>query len=260
MSDSFRSEAVIVRNEKVYKAPISGNITYFANKNHRISGGQLVAKINSNNKNVSIYSRQAGILSYSYDSLENELTPENMKQITPHKFNNIKNDYKKLKNNEYINKGESFFRIVNNSDIYALIKVDKNKAEKFWINETIFIKDDFETDSKLFEAKINKIISSNNKSFLIIEFDKFINEWLNVRKKEIEFIKNIYKGLIIPDSAVLPTSDGYKAVKIDENNNFNLENIEIIFNGEKYMIIEGLELGDEVLINPAKSNFEIESK
>ncbi|MGM0436868.1 MAG: HlyD family efflux transporter periplasmic adaptor subunit [Bacillota bacterium] len=219
-----------------------------------------MAKINSKNNNLSIHSRKAGILSYSYDNFEDELTPENMNEISNDEFNNIKNNYKKLENGSYINNDEPFLRIVNNSDIYALVKINRTNAERFWINETVFIKNGFKEDSRIFEAKLNNIINYEETSFLVLEFKKFINEWLNIRKKEIVFIKNIYEGLIVPDSAVLPTTNGYKVVIVDSNNNLTLENIEIVFSGDKYLIIEGLELGDEILINPAKSNFEIETR
>ena len=182
-----------------------------------------------------------------------------MDKISLEKFNNIKNDYKKNKNNEDINKDQLFFRVINNSDIYALIKVDENKAEEFWIKETIFIQNTDDNNNKMLEAKINNIVNLDKHAFLIVEFNKFIKEWLNLRKKEIKVVKNIYEGLIIPQTAVLPTSDGYKVVKIDSNNKFGPKNIEVVFSNNKNMIVKGLQLGDEIVVNPAQSNFEIKS-
>lgn len=255
LTNSFHTEAIIIRKEKVYKSPVTGKITYSAKNSHRISGGQLVAKIRTDNQSVSIFSREAGILSYSYDKLEDELSPANINEISLKKFNNIENNYKNNKNNNSVNENKPFYRIVNNSDLYALVKIDETKAERFWIKETIFLKDDLKDDSKLIEAKINNIINYGDESFLIVEFKRFIDKWLNTRKKEIELIKNIHEGLIVPNSAILPTSDGYKVVVVDSRNNYNSKNIEIIFSDEQYTIIEGLELGDEILINPAKSNY-----
>ena len=256
LSESFKTESVIIRKENIYRAPQSGKISFFSETGQRIAGNQVVAKINSKDRNIPIYSREAGILSYSYDKLENELTPDNMDEITIKKFNNIDNNYKKKESGDYINKDEPFFRIVNNSDLYSLIQVDKNKAEKYWIEETVFIKDEELENSDLYQAKIKNIINQGEKSLLILELKRFIDKWLNKRKTNIELIKNIYDGLVVPDTAILPTSDGYKVVLVDSNNNYNLKNIEIKFNGGKYLVIKGLELGDEILINPTNSNYD----
>jgi len=260
LAESFHTESVIIRKEKIYKAPMSGKVTFFSDSNQRIAGNQVVAKINSKDRNVTIYSREAGILSFSYDQLEAELSPENMNNISIKKFNNINNNYHNIKEDDYINKGEPFFRIVNNSDLYALIKIDKNKAEKYWIEETVFIRDKELEKDNLNQAKIKNIVNYGEKSIIILELKRFIDKWLNKRKINIELVKNIYEGLVIPDTAILPTSDGYKVVLVDSSNNYNLKDIEIKFNGDKYLVITGLELGDEILINPTNSNYNFDTQ
>lgn len=258
--ESFKTNSVIVRKESLYKAPDSGNVTFFSKSNNRITGNQVVAKIDSKDRNIPIYSREAGILSYSYDRLGNELNPDNMKKLSIKKFNNIKNDYQETKDGDYLNKDEPFFRIVNNSDLYALVKIDNNKAEKYWINETVFLRDSEIEKNNLYEAKISNIINHGEKSILILEFKRFIDKWLNKRKVDIEFIKNIHEGIVVPESAVLPTSDGYKVVEVNSNNNYSFKKINIKFNGEEFLVVKGLDLGDEILLNPTTSNYVSENR
>ena len=252
--DGFQTEALIVRNEKIYKAPTSGNITFFEKEGERVKSGQAVAKVSNYNKTRTVYSREAGIISYSYDNLENQLNTNSVKELSIKKFNNIKNSFNKRIENKYIKENKSLFRLINNTYMYAVIKTTSEEAERYWINETVFISNNND-DNRLLEATIMDVLNYDNESLLILKLKKFVNDWLNIRKVKVQFVKNIYRGILIPSSSILPTSDGYKVAIVKSNNNYELEKIKIVFKGENHLIIDGLDVGDKILIDPAKENF-----
>ncbi len=251
--DGFQTEALIVRNEKIYKAPISGNIIFFEKEGDRVKSGQAVAKVSNYNMTRTIYSREAGIISYSFDNLKNGLNTNNVKEISIEKFENIKNSFQKRIENEYIKEDKSLFRLVNNTNMYAVIKTTSEEAERYWINETVFISNK-NNDNRLLEATIIDVINYDNKSLLILKLKRFVDDWLNVRKVNVQFVKNIYRGILIPSSSILPTNDGYKVAVVKSNNDYELKKIKIVFKGDNHLIIDGLDVGDKILINPAKEN------
>ncbi|MGM0409934.1 MAG: HlyD family efflux transporter periplasmic adaptor subunit [Bacillota bacterium] len=212
-------------------------------------------KIISNNNNRTIYNREAGIISLNYDNLENEFDLNDFSNLSVDKFSNIKNNYKKIEENDFIKKGEPLYRLINNRRMLLVFKINSDNIDSYWINETVFVNKD--NSSELLEAKVIDIIKEEKNSLLVIELNRFIRDFINIRKKEFHFVKNIYKGLILPATAVFPTSDGYKVVVVEENNSRKLKDVEIIFKDEKHMIVEGLEIGDEVVKDPAKENFNI---
>ena len=251
--DGFNTKAVIVRDEKLYRAPVSGKISYFQNEGERLSSGKAVMKISNNNSNRTIYSRKSGILSYNFDKHEDDINPDKMFKLNLNNLNDIKNNYKSNDENEYVNKGEAIFRIINNTNNFLIINIDKKEADRFWINETVFISN--VDDNKLFEAKIIDINRRNEKAKITIELKRFIRDWLSIRKKEVQIVKNIYRGIVVPNSAVFPSKNGYQVAIVSPNNDYKSKNINIIFEGEEKMIIEGIDVGENILINPAEENF-----
>lgn len=201
-----------------------------------------------------IYSRNSGLLSYNIDGFEDKLVPEKLSEISLKKFDKISQDYKTNREDDYLKKGKPLYRLVDNTTMYLLIKIVKTEAERCWINETVFVSDS-NNDDNLLKAKIKDIIDGEKSSFLVLELKRFIDRWLNLRKKDLQFVKNIYRGIIVPNKAVFPTHNGYKVVTVTPGNDKKLKDIEIVFKGDKNMIVEGLEVGEKIVVNPAEKNY-----
>ncbi|MFW6268465.1 MAG: HlyD family efflux transporter periplasmic adaptor subunit [Bacillota bacterium] len=251
LKDSFSTKALIVRDEKVIKSPWEGSAYPLQKEGKRITGGQKVTKIVENNGNENIlYSREAGIISYAKDGLEDNLTPESLSKFGVDEFDSISRNYDYLTKGKELKSNSAAYRLINNNNLFLVIKSSTKETKRYNINEKVFIQRKQENNS-LIEGKIVRKSSSNNgKSLLIIKLDQFVNNWLSNRWSEIEFIKNIHKGLIIPEQAIIEYNDELWVISKNFQDRDEVKNVDIIFKNNNEAIVNGLNAGDRVIINP----------
>lgn len=251
--DGFWTNVLILRDEKVLKSPVKGKVKLLADEGERISVGKKVAEIETNKGKYNFYNQQAGIISFAVDGLEEKINIEKMDQINLNQFEKIKGKYQHLITGDKLNKNEDLFRMVNNFKLFLLLEVPKEQLDRFRINELIFLKD--RHLEQLFEARIFDIKHNLNKSFFYIKVERFIPHWLNIRWVELNIIKNIYRGIKIPRKAVFTQPSGKGVLKISGYNKYEFQELRIIDGNEDFVIVQGLEIGEEIIINPEDFNY-----
>lgn len=252
--DSIESEALIIRDEKVIYADNDGVITLSYKEGERASYGQKVIKINNQNNNEAYYAKQSGLISYGFDGLEGEFEFDNLSQYSVDKFTDLQSDYDHLVSDREINSGDPIYRIVNNSKVFFAFILENSEADNYRIREQVFLN---ESNSKrnLIKGRVYNKISNSDKTVILIEVNKFKDDWLNRRYINFELISNIYRGLVIPRSAVFNTAQG-RGVLVENNRGIiEFRNLEIIGGNSKELVVERLNLGDRIIINPEVLNY-----
>lgn len=252
----FESKALIIRNEKTYKAPISGELKILLNEGKRAPYGEKIAVIQNQEEVYNIYTREPGIISYAFDGLEEKLKYGN---ITPQILSNYENherDYHQYISGNQVQKGEKLYRNINNYKQYLLIKVNKEKAERFAVGEVVFIdKKTEQKESKLTKANIKKIYKHNDNNYLLINLDNYIEMWNNTRWVNIKLIKNIYRGFAVPSSSIFKTTDGTQVLLYTFDQEVKMKKVEVVESTTDWTIVNNLEIGDQVITNPANANY-----
>jgi len=246
--DGFWSEVLIVRDEKVIESPVSGRVDLLAGEGDRFATGRELAVIKSSNHQQKIFNKQAGIVSFAVDGLESKINLDNLEQIDLNKFDDFKANYEHLLSGDKIKKGEALYRVVNNFKLYLIAEVPEYQSDRFNINELIFLEE--KKSDELYEAKIIDIRHNLNKTFFYIKVEHFIPEWINRRRIELNIIKNIYRGIKIPRKAVFSQLSGQGVLKVIGYNKYEFQEIIILNGNEDYVIVSGLEIGEEVITNP----------
>ncbi|MGM0499520.1 MAG: HlyD family efflux transporter periplasmic adaptor subunit [Bacillota bacterium] len=246
--DGFWSEALIVRDEKVIKSPMTGKVELLTGEGDRLASGRELAVIKSSDNQQKIFNKTAGIVSFAVDGLEAEINLDNLEQITLNNFNDFKGNYKHLLSGDKIKKGEALYRVVNNFQLYLITEVPESQSDRFNINELIFLEERNSDD--LYEAKIIDIRHNLNKTFFHIKVEQFIPEWINRRRIELNIIKNIYRGIKIPRKAVFSQLSGQGVLKVSGYNKYDFQEIKILNGNQDYAIVSGLEIGEEIITNP----------
>jgi putative membrane fusion protein len=246
--DGFWSEALIVRDEKVIKAPAAGRVELMVGEGDRLASGRKLAEINSSNQKQKIFNHQAGIVSFAVDGLENEVNVDLLNQINLNEFDDLNGNYKHLLSGDRIKKNEALYRIINNFKLFLIVKVPESQVDRFRINELIFIEQ--RSSDKLFEARIIDVRSNLEATFFFIELEQFIPEWTNRRKIELNIIKNIYRGIKIPRKALFSQPSGQGVLKVSGYNKYQFQELVILDGNEDQVIVSGLEIGEEIITNP----------
>ncbi|MDZ7672184.1 MAG: HlyD family efflux transporter periplasmic adaptor subunit [Halanaerobiales bacterium] len=252
----FETEALVIRDEKIYRSPMSGTLNILLNEGERASYGQKIAYIENDERVYNIYADQPGIISYAYDSLEERLKFGNITPEVLDNYNEYKRDYHQYVSGNKVENGIKLYRNINNYALYLLIKVDNKRAENYSTAETVFVDHNPDQDySDLIKSNIKKIYNQNEESFLLLDLNQYIKRWNNTRWVNIKLIKNIYNGLAVPNSALFKTPSGTKVLLYTFDHKVKTKNIVIIDSTEKWSIVENLEVGDEVIVNPERVNY-----
>jgi putative membrane fusion protein len=246
--DGFWSEALIVRDEKVIEAPITGRVELLVGEGDRLASGKKLVEINSSSQKQKIFNQKAGIVSFAVDGLENMVNVESINQINLNNFENLQGNYEHLLSGDKVKKDEALYRIINNFKLYLIVKVPISQADRFRINELIFIEQ--RNSDKLFEARIINIRPNLEDIFFFIELEQFIPQWTNRRRIELNIIKNIYRGIKIPRKAVFSQPSGQGVLKVSGYNKYEFQEVVILDGNDDQVIVSGLEIGEEIILNP----------
>jgi putative membrane fusion protein len=251
--DGFWTNAVVIRDEKVIKPPVSGRVEYTAIEGDRAPYGSKIAEIESQDKIKNVFNSEAGIISFAVDGLEDKLNKDKLNQLDLDKLDEYKGNYQHRISGKMIKESEPLYRIINNFELYLIVPAEKKQAERFRKNEIVFIQENNSSD--LLKARIIRINHESEKSYIFVKMDLFVPEWINVRKVKINFIKNIYRGIKIPRKAVFNQPTGRGILKVTGYNKYEFQEIKIIDGNQEEVIISGVEIGDEIITNPEDFNY-----
>lgn len=242
--DGFKTEALLLRRERVFPAPVSGRVDFKVSEGERVSKGQEVVSVDEDK----VYSRMAGIISFAEDGLEGVLHPQNIGQITLEIYDEIQRDFNQLSRGSRINEGEMLYRIIDNNQLYLVIPVKAEEGNRYRQGETVFVEHQF--SEEMIEARVENILVKNNDALLTIRLNRFVDEWLNLRRVEVSFIKNIHRGIVIPQEAVFKQPDGQGLLVMSQGSDYSFREIEIVNQVDDKLIVDNLEIGDKIIVNP----------
>ena len=220
---------LIVRNEKVYTSDESGQV-----KKEK-EAGELVRRTT---RIVSVggqgyFSKDRGIVSYTYDGLEKKFTPKKLEKITqkdiyPKTDENGKSTYKLKKcENGSANVGSKIFKIIDNKEWYIVSFLDKEDAETLTLGSSVkiefgdekilpckvfFIEGQDEKEVSIATA-INSDAQSDKKIEVIFSCDRYLENLDSYRYGTARLIKYSKTGIILETNSIVE-EDGYKGVYV----------------------------------------------
>ncbi len=248
--DGFNTEAIIIRDETKYIAGDSGIINLFQNEGKRLSSGEKVLEINGS----LVFNHHPGLISYTIDGLENNLHPSEINNYRPEDFKNINYNIKRISSSQYVNTGDPLYKIINNNYLYLMFLVNKEEADRYRLNEIIFVEDDSINTGHI-RGRVINITSEGDLALMTVSLNRFIDQWLDKRQVDIKFIKNIYRGIVIPRSAVFNQPAGRGVLVIDDSGRYQFKRINISNSTADYVIVTNLNVGERVIANPESVNF-----
>ncbi|MFW6009544.1 MAG: HlyD family efflux transporter periplasmic adaptor subunit [archaeon] len=258
LEKKHKTEAIILREEKIHKSPFSGEVMSFVKEGKKIPGNKQIISIKNSNENVKkIYSDTGMLISFKSDGLEKEMTENNFNNIAKDdfkKFSTKENTKKIIDEEEKIKKGEPLYREINNNYLFLAIKnsnkYDYTKGEMININ----------IDSLNSNIKGRVIKINNEENLILVRLNTFIDEWINKRKTSIKILEQEEKGFIIPKTAIIKHEDE-KGVLIkkayQDQKDLSFVSVDILLEKGNKLVVDGLTIGDYIAKNPKKQNYEI---
>lgn len=183
----------------------------------------------------------AGIVSFNVDGMENILTPDNVNKISTHQLQSIDNQpVHKLPEIADINR--PILKIVDNFAWYLVADV-RNCKLKVGKSYEITIK-----QSEMNEKIKGKLLNVHDTSTVgVFMVQKDIPEMMEFRKVNLEIVTETATGNMIPLSGLVNV-DGNQGVYLIEGGSRVFRPVEVVASNDSYAIVEGLKLGDKILL------------
>jgi len=180
----------------------------------------------------------SGIVSFNIDGFENFLTLKNMNELSFETVGIKKAD--KAAPPAKASSGGSILKIVDNFTWYLALKTPKDLQKGWYYN----IQSD-ETGGRV-KAKLTDVYEDTGIGVFHVGVD--LKELIDSRKIAIRLITKVYNGLLIPDSAIFD-KEGVRGVYIMTSGKKVFKPLKIIFEYDGKAIVEGVKLGDKLLLN-----------
>ncbi len=236
LEENFVSQGLIIRNEKVMTAPISGEVNYTWEEGQRISASNLIATIENEEQIERIYNHRPGIISYAPDGLEETLDFASLDDLTYDKFQQLSGSQNSVASGEQVNNGRPICKIVDNTKFYLAVLLPQSELIRYETGTQVRL-DIYQSEE--FQGIISRIIPDSPKNIMLIEVKKFISDIIDLRRVEVEVLKDQHQGIVVPKS-VLINESGQTKVKVNGYISNYYQEVEVLGEVDEQAVIRGV--------------------
>ncbi len=207
-----------------------------------------------------VVSKYPGVISYMVDGLEEELSPDSIKNLTPKMLEGmkVKNAQINIKDrNVEINK--PFAKIIKGIDVYIAVPISIKDAGFLSVNNNVKIRVN-DVNKVVDSTVIYKSGGTEGRCVVVFRTDKLTNDTAYLREADIDILKNSYTGLKVPLKSLTGISaDGKKAKIILVKANYaSIRNVSIEGKNDEFAVVKsdesnlnkGISLYDTFVVNP----------
>jgi len=191
----------------------------------------LISSLSENN--INIYSRKSGIISYQIDNVENIYTIEKLDRYNSGDYNLLEIKKNIIRQDDKVSYGDPVIKITNNFNWYLLLNTEISETIE---EESLSVR--LNKIEDIVKTQIYKKNKAGNKTFLILNVDKYFNEFINDRYIDVELILDKYEGIRIKNSSIAKKDNKKGVYVIGASKIVRFYPIKPRGVGEEYMIID----------------------
>jgi len=202
------AKCVAVRDEKVYKASVGGQVERQRETGQLVRANSLIVSVGGHEQ----YTENSGLVSYYYDGYEDKLNSESFPQLKEtflEEYSSGSNGEKEAASSK-AEPGDVVFKIIDNKNWYLVCWLGEDEASAF--EEGYTVKAGFDERepvamkvySKTKQGEKYQIVLSCNRSYK--DFDRY-------RVKDCKLITSSYNGIILETDSIVE-KDGVKGVYV----------------------------------------------
>lgn len=184
----------------------------------------------------------AGIISYYVDGYEDRINPGMLRKLNPETLDGLKNaEIQKMNVDNVVETNKPFAKIIKDVEYYAATVIDADHAKLFKIDDAINVR--INDTGTLIDGIVHyKSEEQNGKCVIAVKLDKGLNDTVNLRKVNIDLIRNYYKGLKVPLSCMRDIDEKGMTAKITLNkaNYAQIREVRIVGKTDEWAVIESL--------------------
>ncbi len=265
MESSYRGRCVVVRDETCYFSDYSGTITRYINESEKTRIGTRVADIYSGGDKHALYCKKTGFVSYYYDGLEAELTPESVLERDPAEYMNTESAAESV-TKDNVEKDDFIYKLVDGGSWYVMLPVTPDQLSTFNMGSNLNLVLD---DGTVLKANAQKVVGTETLA-VMARVLSYYPDFAKIRTLDVKIVTRETEGLEIPKTAIEYNEDGNPGVYVlGTDGEYHFTRIEILDEQENSVlvteeqfsttledgtekIISSVYLYDEILKNAAK--------
>lgn len=278
-------KACVVRNETVYVAEKAASVNRLCKKDILVRSGtavvelsgsgneeqdakyeQILSALGESKQSSSGAAGVAGYVSYSVDGTEAKLTYDNIFKLSESKIKEYQEASLAKTASGKCAKGEPIFKITENGDWWLVFFTDKEDAKNYTEGALL----DVEINGELVPAYVDSVKNSKKgQSRIVLSCNTFVENYLTMRSADIKVVMASAEGLLVNNSSIVE-KDGHKGVLIKDKLGKSVfkrigilaDNGEVsavsedVFMDEKGNFVETIDVYDEIVSSPSKSDIE----
>ncbi|WP_408955961.1 HlyD family efflux transporter periplasmic adaptor subunit [Natroniella sp. ANB-PHB2] len=245
LRDKIETEGLLIRNEKITFAPQEGKLQLYVSEGERVSAGTRIASL-VGREEKDLYNYNSGLLSYQIDGLEMTLREESRANLTYDQFVNLRGKINKVRPEEEVNAGRPIFKIIDNFKFYLAVLLPQDEIMNYEEGSNVEVLFS-ELDERYFTGEIDQILFDQPDNIMIIKFNSLTSDLIGLRKAEVEIIREVYSGVVVPISALIE-EEGTVGVMVSSYTNRYFKEVEVVGKVDEQVVIKGVGPGVEVIL------------
>lgn len=150
----------------------------------------------SSNVNL-VNATKSGVISYKIDGYEKfDISSLDCKSLFKYESEEIY-----TAKEDKVNQNKPLFKIIDNDKWYIVAKMNKGFVE--YIQDKEYLKINIIDKDIIVNAKITQVIDDNKDKYILLEVDRYFNQYLNNRQVKFEVVYDEYRGIKIPQDSII---------------------------------------------------------
>lgn len=208
LEDSFKTDCVIIRDEKVFKSQTSGNVDRKADAGDLLRAGRTIVTVGGREHKTDM----KGLVSYYYDGYESQLTPEKIDSLSKSFVSSFKEASGEVKPTAKgsVESGTPVYKIIDNKRWYLVCWVDKETSER--IKEGSNLNVVFDEDTRI-QMTVDSVKKQDGNYQMVFSCNRNYNDFDKYRILECTVISSSNSGIILETDSICE-KDGKKGVYV----------------------------------------------
>ncbi len=241
--EEFSSDAILIREELVIESQYSGHVNILIGEGQRVRSGTPVMTVGE--EEFMVYAFDTGVISFKHDSDENLFCPGDWTYLERELITGARNNFSTLRDGQWVREGQFLFRVVNNFNLYLAILFPPDQPLP---SDGSSFRIEFpRLDREIYWVQVVDTIFRDR--IVIVEMRQFVDEFLSLRTQQVNVVRGIHRGVVVPREAIVEIEDGY-AVLVPGRGEPVLRRVELRGGNETMAVVDGLTPGDEVYLQP----------
>ncbi len=239
---------VIVRDERVVAAPVSGTVRWVAAAGERLAAGASVAKIYTADGGVqNIAAPVSGVIISVLDGLEGALQPGDLERIDAAEVRKLSKKTQALSDGDAVKQGSILFKVVNNFSWYYVIDLSRDDFALL-TSQRKRLRFAFSPEE---EVQASWVVLKEDEDSVRLAFalSEDVEGSFVERLSDAEIVVRRMTGSVLPSTALI-SRGAEKGVYILEKSVVSFLPVKVLGEVGGNVVVEGVRCGRTVIKNP----------